>query len=96
MMDYERFLDLVTAQANEQIAAGVPQPDARTAYTWHATCPVCGAALVLVVDCSSGPPREVGTECEVCFALPVWNVDWWYAVAVGPLLRNDRESAAQL
>lgn len=70
---------------------GYPRPDDRTMYVWHAECPTCGAPLRLSVDCSAGPPREVGTECEVCFALPVWHVDWWYAVEVTELLRNDRD-----
>ncbi len=72
-------------------AAGQPIPDERRAYLFHAACPACGAALELVVDVSCGPHGEVGAECEGCGALPIWRVDWWYAVEVCEYVRDDRK-----
>lgn len=69
---------------------GRPVPDGHTAYLFHAACPDCGAALRLSVDCSCGPPGEVGAECESCGAQPCWRVDWCYAVEVTEYLRDDR------
>ena len=47
-----------------------------------AKCPKCGAELELWIDDSSGPPDEIGTECD-CGAIPVWGLDWGYSYKLG-------------
>ena len=54
----------------------------------EATCPNCGAPLRLEVDDSSGPPRKIGMECD-CGAIPVWQLDWDYAYALGEYMHDE-------
>lgn len=58
---------------------GWPVPDDRRADLFHAKCPECERDLELYIDTSSGPPDEVGTECN-CGAMPSWRVYWEYNV----------------
>lgn len=59
-----------------------------------AMCPCCGAKLEIDVDLSQGPPNEVGTECD-CGAIPVWHLDWGYALALGEFKHDEREFVAK-
>lgn len=51
--------------------------------TIEAQCPNCDRTLVVLVETSGGPPKEVKEECPLCGAVTIWPVYWEYKIWLG-------------
>ena len=56
----------------------------------NATCPMCGHAMTVGVDDSTGSPDEAGQECLECGSISVWYVVTTITYTLGKLAHCER------